>query len=146
MRLTKYYIARRRRDDWIEVSFAPRLVLYALDREGFFRARDEAYDKLAWLLPPDAKGVISRSVWLRYPAEEGWETREVPLRWWQRLVLVSWYLMNTENWGREPGKSWWAIGRDTITEARMTRERFVDWRRGKEGANAVSHHGLGRTP
>ena len=146
MRLTPYYIARRKRDGWIEVSFAPRLVLYALDRDAFFRAREKAYDRLASLLPPEAPGVISRSVWLWYPREEGWVTTEIPMRWWHRLIQVAWYLCNVANWGRAPGTSWWAIGRPTMTKARMTRDRFLAWRQGKEGADALSRDRLGRTP
>ena len=139
-RLTRMYVARRRRGGWIEIACDPWPPVYRRTAAQFFAARNLAYDRLADMLSPDAPGVLSRSLWLRYD-EPGWSVKTKANTPWFRLLQVALYWANTANWSREPGTSWWSIGNKTFVEARMSRADFIQWRRGG-GQPAVSDHGL----
>lgn len=83
-----------------------------------------AYRQIASSLPVPIHTVRSESVWLDY-AREGWlvtEKRNTPFK---RLTAVWFYWLNVENWNREPGVSWYAIGNLTYHTGTMTKEQFT---------------------
>jgi len=76
-------------------------------------------------------------VWIDY-TREGWvvaKKRNTPMK---RLAAVWFFWMNVENWNREPGPSWYAIGNPSYCEATMTREQFVArFGRGEGGEDSI---------
>lgn len=119
---------------------------YRQRKEEFFLDRAAAYRRIAHSLPSHIRTIRSESVWIDY-AREAWvieEKQNTPI---QRLTAVWFYWMNVENWNRDPGSSWYAIGNTTYRVATMTREQYVVQFligvRGEGDGNFTSGHGLG---
>lgn len=127
-RITRYYVTREQRNVLI-INHEP-VGLYRQKKESFFGERAKAYALIARSLPPQIHTVQSASVWLDYDREH-WQITDEQNSPLKRLTAVWFYWTNMENWRREPGPSWYAIGYPTYRVASMTRNEFIA-RFGKE--------------
>lgn len=120
-RVTRYYVIREKDNQWL-ISHEP-IGLYRQNRQTFFAERAKAYALIARSMPDHIQKLRSESVWIQYE-QEGWHIEERHNTPMKRLISAWHYWMNMDNWNREPGKSWYAIGDDTYRTAAMTRKDF----------------------
>lgn len=121
-RMTRFYVVRENHGVFT-VSHEP-FGLYRQGRQAFFTDRARAYALIAESLPQHVHMVKSESVWIDYE-REGWKIEEKPNTPIKRLTSIWFYWANFENWNREPGSSWHAIGNPTYRVATMSRKEFA---------------------